>query len=195
MIADYEGDVTNLFNVNIDGELPILATRNIAIFPGVISPVIIGRKQSLNLLDKLRKHNDAAFAVFCQKDQEVENPEGKDLFEYGVYAKLVKVLEMPGPGNNLTAIIQGLGRCRLKSITRTMPFMLGEVCPAMEDMPKENDKEFATAMEDMRSTTLNYIRMNEDLPDESQFALNNISNNVIAVDFVCTNLPFSIEDK
>ena len=54
MIADYEGDVTNLFNVNIDGELPILATRNIAIFPGVISPVIIGRKQSLNLLDKLR---------------------------------------------------------------------------------------------------------------------------------------------
>ena len=195
MIADYEGDVTNLFNVNIDGELPILATRNIAIFPGVVSPVIIGRKQSLNLLDKLRKHNDAAFAVFCQKDQEVENPEGKDLFEYGVYAKLVKVLEMPGPGNNLTAIIQGLGRCRLKSITRTMPFMLGEVCPAMEDMPKENDKEFATAMEDMRSTTLNYIRMNEDLPDESQFALNNISNNVIAVDFVCTNLPFSIEDK
>ena len=195
MIADYEGDVTNLFNVNIDGELPILATRNIAIFPGVISPVIIGRKQSLNLLDKLRKHNDAAFAVFCQKDQEVENPEGKDLFEYGVYAKLVKVLEMPGPGNNLTAIIQGLGRCRLKSITRTMPFMLGEVCPAMEDVPKENDKEFATAMEDMRSTTLNYIRMNEDMPDESQFALNNISNNVIAVDFVCTNLPFSIEDK
>lgn len=195
MIADYEGDVTNLFNVNIDGELPILATRNIAIFPGVISPVIIGRKQSLNLLDKLRKHNDAAFAVFCQKDQEVENPEGKDLFEYGVYAKLVKVLEMPGSGNNLTAIIQGLGRCRLKSITRTMPFILGEVCPAMEDMPKEKDEEFATAMEDMRSTTLNYIRMNEDLPDESQFALNNISNNVIAVDFVCTNLPFSIEDK
>ena len=195
MIADYEGDVTNLFNVNIDGELPILATRNIAIFPGVISPVIIGRKQSLSLLDKLRKHNDAAFAVFCQKDQEVENPEGKDLFEYGVYAKLVKVLEMPGPGNNLTAIIQGLGRCRLKSVTRTMPFMLGEVCPAMEDMPKDKDKEFATAMEDMRSTTLNYIRMNEDLPDESQFALNNISNNVIAVDFVCTNLPFSIEDK
>ena len=195
MIADYEGDVTNLFNINIDGELPILATRNIAIFPGVISPVIIGRKQSLSLLDKLRKHNDAAFAVFCQKDQEVENPEGKDLFEYGVYAKLVKVLEMPGPGNNLTAIIQGLGRCRLKSVTRTMPFMLGDVCPAMEDMPKDKDKEFATAMEDMRSTTLNYIRMNEDLPDESQFALNNISNNVIAVDFVCTNLPFSIEDK
>ena len=45
MIADYDGDVTNLFNVNIEGELPILATRNMAMFPGVITPVLIGRRQ------------------------------------------------------------------------------------------------------------------------------------------------------
>ena len=50
-------------------------------------------------------------------------------------------------------------------------------------------------MEDLRSTTTEYIRQNEDLPDESQFALNNISNDVIAVDFICTNLPFDIADK
>ena len=43
MIADYDGDISNLFNVNIEGELPILATRNMAMFPGVITPVIIGR--------------------------------------------------------------------------------------------------------------------------------------------------------
>ena len=72
---------------------------------------------------------------------------------------------------------------------------MGEVAPAMEELPAADDKEFNTAMEDLRSTTIEYIRQNEDLPDESQFALNNISNDVIAVDFVCTNLPFSIDDK
>ena len=65
----------------------------------------------------------------------------------------------------------------------------------MEELPAADDKEFNTAMDDLRSTTIEYIRQNEDLPDESQFALNNISNDVIAVDFVCTNLPFSIDDK
>lgn len=55
MIADYEGDVTNMLNVHVDGEIPILATRNMALFPGVIAPVIIGRKQSLSLLRKIRK--------------------------------------------------------------------------------------------------------------------------------------------
>ena len=67
--------------------------------------------------------------------------------------------------------------------------------PAMEELPDADDKEFNTAMEDLRSTTTEYIRQNEDLPDESQFALNNISNDVIAVDFICTNLPFDIADK
>ena len=112
MIADYDGDVTTLFNIETDGVIPILATRNIILFPGVISPVLIGRQQSLNLLEQMRKMPDAVFAVFCQKNQDVESPHIDDLYEYGVFAKLVKVLEMPGPGNNVTAIIQGLGRCR-----------------------------------------------------------------------------------
>lgn len=195
MIADYDGDISNLFNVNIEGELPILATRNMAMFPGVITPVIIGRKQSFNLLNHIRKTQDASFAVFCQHDQEVEHPDTKDLFEYGVYARLVKILELPGPGNNITAIIQGLGRCRLNKLTANKPFLMGEISPAMEELPDADDKEFNTAMEDLRSTTTEYIRQNEDLPDESQFALNNISNDVIAVDFICTNLPFDIADK
>ena len=72
---------------------------------------------------------------------------------------------------------------------------MGEISPAMEELPDADDKEFNTAMEDLRSTTTEYIRQNEDLPDESQFALNNISNDVIAVDFICTNLPFDIADK
>ena len=195
MIADYDGDVTNLFNVSIEGELPILATRNMALFPGVIAPIIIGRKQSVSLLNSVRKTQDAAFAVFCQKDQEVEKPGENDLFPFGVYAKLVKILEMPGPGKNLTAIIQALGRCQLVGVTRTVPYMLGEVRPALEAMPEADDTEFSTAMDDLRATTLKYIRMNEELPDESQFALSNISNDVIATDFVCTNLPFDIADK
>ena len=112
-----------------------------------------------------------------------------------MYARLVKILELPGPGNNITAIIQGLGRCRLNKLTANKPFLMGEISPAMEELPDADDKEFNTAMEDLRSTTTEYIRQNEDLPDESQFALNNISNDVIAVDFICTNLPFDIADK
>ena len=105
MIADYEGDITDLFDISTLDEIPILATRNLMMFPGVIMPVLVGRPASLALLDEVSKKEGALFAVFCQKDSNVENPNEEDLCEYGVYARLVRVIEMPGAQNNKTAII------------------------------------------------------------------------------------------
>ena len=195
MIADYEGDITKLFDVTMPDTMPILATRNIVMFPGVISPVLIGRASSVNLINKLRKNPDAVFAIFCQNNPEIEFPSSDDLYNYGVYAKLVRILEMPGPGGNLTAIVQGLGRCRLDELIKTRPYLVGKVSPAHEDMSENNSREFRTAIEDLRLSTTEFIKENEEIPDESQFALNNIQNDVLVVNFICSNMPFSIHDK
>ena len=195
MIADYEGDVTSLFNTMPDDLAPILATRNLVVFPGVITPILIGRQTSLNLIKHLQDNESATFAIFCQKNSDIDNPTQKDLYEYGVFAKLVRVLEMPGPGNNVTAIVQALGRCQLVSIVKTRPYMAGRCVLAAEEMPDPHDREFRTAVDDLRKTTVNYIHMNEEIPDESQFALNNIQNDIVVVDYICSNLPFSITDK
>ena len=195
MIADYEGDVTSLFNTMPDDLAPILATRNLVVFPGVITPILIGRQTSLNLIKHLQNNESVTFAIFCQKNSDIDNPTQKDLYEYGVFAKLVRVLEMPGPGNNVTAIVQALGRCQLVSIVKTRPYMEGRCVLAAEEMPDPHDREFRTAVDDLRKTTVNYIHMNEEIPDESQFALNNIQNDIVVVDYICSNLPFSITDK
>jgi len=195
MIADYEGDVTSLFNIETNEQIPVLATRNMVLFPGIISPILIGRKTSINLINYLKDHHETTFAVFCQKSADNENPQQNDLYEYGVYARLVRVLEMPGPSHNVTAIVQGLGRCRLDKLTATKPFLTGLAVADREQMPADNDKEFKTAMDDLRATTIDYIKQNEEIPDETQFALNNIQNDIITVGFVCTNMPFTIPDK
>ena len=195
MIADYEGDITNLFNSKLGGELPILPTRNLVVFPGVISPILIGRQSSVAMIEEVMDSNDGTFAIFCQKDPGVDNPAMKDLFSYGVYAKLIRVLDMPGAGDNKTAIVQGLGRCHLKSVTQRKPFILGEVESAPEIFPSIDDKEYETAIADMRASAIEFIRNNEEIPDESQFALTNITHPIIAVNFICSNLPFEIDDK
>ena len=55
MIADYEGDISNLFDTEVEGEVPFLITRNLVMFPGVLTPVLIGRKQSLALVNAVKK--------------------------------------------------------------------------------------------------------------------------------------------
>ena len=150
MIADYEGDISNLLNTNVLGEVPILTTRNLVVFPGVVSPILVGREASVKLVKYLDKHPDTIFGIFCQRDSNFDTPIFKDLYTTGVYAKVVKVIEMPGPGKNLTAIVQGLGRCQLESITKMKPFYAGIVSPSEEHLPAEASEEFSTVCETVK---------------------------------------------
>lgn len=52
MIADYEGDINKLLDINITGDIPILATRNLVLFPGILMPVLVGREPSVKLNKK-----------------------------------------------------------------------------------------------------------------------------------------------
>ena len=196
MIADYEGDISQLFEVDVQGDVPILATRNMVMFPGVIAPVLVGRASSINLVKRMQNNNgEGVIAIFCQKDPGIENPTGSDLFETGVYAKIIRVLEMPGNGNNLTAIVQGLGKCHLEGVTRFRPYLMGTTTPVGEILPQSDDAEFNAAVEDLRVTSKEFIKKNDDIPDESQFAFSNISNSIVMVNFVSSNMPFNINDK
>ena len=79
MIADFEGDISKLLEEKFDGEMPILATRDMVAFTGVINPIIIGRETSTNLIKKANKNPDMVFAVICQKKREVNHPLQDDL--------------------------------------------------------------------------------------------------------------------
>ena len=62
-------------------------------------------------------------------------------------------------------------------------------------MPDFKSKEFISLMANLKSTTVEYIKKNDDMPDESQFALTNINNDVVLANFVCANMMFSVKEK
>ena len=192
MIADIEGDFRDLMDFETPDEVPILPVRNLVLFPGVVSPILIGRESSMTLV-KRAERKKALIGIVCQRDPEVEHPGHEDLYEYGVFAKVVKQLNLPN--GSVTAIIQGLGRMRLKAITGTKPYLTGEVESAWEDLPDSRDSEFRTAMDDLRNMVNDYVSKNDDIPDEATFAVRNIDNNVMALNFTCSNMPFGIKEK
>ncbi len=195
MFADFDGDITNLLNMPAPDEVPVLATRNMVLFPGVLVPILIGRKASLNLAKKLSKSpNDNICAIFCQKNPDIDVPDAHDLNKHGVYARLVKIIEMP-THENVTAIFQALGKCRLESITSTKPFYKGVVSSVYEDFEFDNDPEFKTLLDDLKDTTEELIRSSEDIPDELLLTLKNLTHGTMYVNFLCTNLPLSVKDK
>lgn len=196
MFADYEGDLPEL-DIKIDGEIPVFVTRNLVMFPGVLMPVLVGRKATLKLVKFLEQNPGKVFAVVSQKDGNVDIPEEKDLYRTGIYARLVRAFDMPGSenGESRTAILQGLGRCKLDKITSDEPFMMGLTTSMPDEIADKHDKEFTTAVNDMKLTAKEYIHGSDEIPDDSQFALDNITNPIVSVNYVCSNMPFSISDK
>ena len=193
MIADVTGgDFQDLFNVEKPSSLPILAVRNLVIFPGVLSPILIGRESSKSLVQKAEKKGQV-IGIICQRDPETDFPMKEDLYEIGVYAKVMKLLTLPN--GNITCIVQALGKMKLNNIVATVPYLEGEVEPLEEIEPEKRDREFKTAMSDLRELVENYVTVSDEIPDEATFAIKNISNNVMALNFVCSNLPFSIKEK
>ena len=54
-------------------ELPIIALRNIAVFPGTLAPILIGRKKSMQVIRKAEREQ-LLIGVLAQRDALVENP-------------------------------------------------------------------------------------------------------------------------
>ena len=159
MIADIDGDLKDFLNVNTPDEVPVLALRNMVLFPGVVTPILIGRESSKKLVTKAERKG-LIIGVVAQLDPDVDYPNIDDLYRVGVYAKVMKLLTLPN--GNITAIVQGLGQA---------------------------------AADDMRDLVGKYISMSEDIPDEASFAIKNISNPVMVLNFVCTNMPFNYTEK
>ena len=192
MIADVEGDLKDFLNFEKPDRVPILALRNQVLFPGVVTPILIGRQSSRALVEKAENKN-LIIGVVAQLDPEVDYPYKNDLYEVGVYAKVMKLLSLPN--GNITAIIQGLGRMQLNQIGSTVPFFMGKVTPFEEELPDQKDSEFNTAVADLGELVRNYISISEDIPDEANYAIKNISNKVMLLNFVCNNMPFSYKEK
>ena len=192
MIADIDGEFSDLMNVDLPDILPILPVRNLVLFPGVVSPIVIGRDSSMKLVRKAEK-TGSPIGIVCQRDPDIEMPVEGDLYTHGVYARVLKQLTLPT--GMVTVIVQGLGRMHLINLVDEHPFLTGHVEPAPELQPDKHDKEWKTAMEDLRKMTNEYINVTEEIPDEATLAIRNINNDIMALNFVCSNMPFSITEK
>lgn len=192
MIADIEGDIKDIFDVNTPSNVSILPVRSMVLFPGVVSPILIGRESSKIVIQKAEKKGEL-LGVVCQRDPDVNLPLQDDLYKTGVYVKIMKILSLPN--GNITAIVQCYSRLRLNRLTQATPYLMGDVEPLTELDPEKRDREFKTAMEDLRDLVDEYVNVCEDIPDEATYAVKNITNDIMALNFICSNMPFPVKEK
>ena len=192
LIADFDGDISELYNREFNDVLPVLPLRNMTFFPGVVAPVIVGRESSMALV-KQAVANDGLIALACQREAEIESPRIEDLYPIGVVAKIMRIFELPNGATSV--ILQSYGRISLGTATRQRPFLRARVKKLEDVLPEANDKEYQVMVDSCKELTIRLLRMSDMSHEEAVFAIQNISHPIFLINFICTNLPFPMQEK
>lgn len=173
-------------------ELPILALRNMVLFPGTALPVLIGRSKSMRLV-KEAMHKKSLVGVVCQRDVDIEDPGMEDLYPVGVVGEIVRILEMPD--EMTTIILQGKRRFRLNELTETEPYLKGRIELMEDKKPDKGDREFEALISTIKDLTIKLLGASMEPPRDLVMSIRNNKNNVYTVNFSCSNIPVNALEK
>lgn len=194
VVTDIDPSGPELTEDCLNEELPIMTLRNMVMFPSVIMPVTVGRRSTLKLTKAALKGNKP-IVIATQKVMEVEDPNLNDLYTTAVVGRVLREFELPG--GNTTVILQASTlKVRIDSVTSAKPYLKGKVSALSEDMEmKENNDELDALLDTAKDLCSKYIEVSENGAQEMVFALKNLPQNHMMINYVCTNFPFPIEDK
>lgn len=183
-------------------DMPILPIKNNVILPDTVIPIIIGRKKSIKLIEDAHDKK-ISFGVFTQIDDDKLDPGVKDLYEVGMIADVLKMLQMPD--GNLTAIIRGKQRIKIDSIISSKPYLRAKVSLYNDDFfdkdagditkAEEEDTEEYALLVTIRDLVAKMAKLSPNAPKEIIFASKNTHQLNALVYMLAANVPFSKADK
>ena len=175
----------------IDDTLPILPIKNTVLFPGVVIPITVTRQKSIRLIKKAYQGNKI-IGVLSQKNKQ-EEPGIDDLYKSGTIARIIKMLVLPD--GNTTIIIQGKNRFSVKEFISEEPFLTAKVDIVHEARVDSRSKESRALFASLKDAALKIIKLNPEIPQEAQVALENIQSHSFLVHFLSSNLNAEVSDK
>jgi len=89
---------------------PLLPLRDIVIFPSMVVPLFVGREKSIKALQEVMK-TDKSIVLVTQKNSEIDDPQGKDLYQYGVLSKVLQLLKLPD--GTVKVLVEGEKRIKI----------------------------------------------------------------------------------
>lgn len=179
-------------NVNVPESLPILSLRSSVLFPGAITPITVGREKSIKLVRDVHASGGLLGAVL-QRESDVEVPSPDDMYKVGTAARIIKILEMPN--GNLTVILSGLEKIEIGEYLQSEPYLKASVRTLRDSQPDETNVEFKALVDSVREVALNIINISPSMPKEAVFAIKNIDSQRGLINFVCSNMDFTDDDR
>ena len=170
--------------------IPVLPLRDIVVFPGMVAPLFVGRKQSVNALNHVMTGDKKIF-LLAQKNSEVENPSVEDLYNCGTVAKVLQLLKLPD--GTIKVLVEGIDRASLNLLEVNKDYLSAGIS-IIEKKIKINIKIKALTKVVLEQFE-EYTKVNKKLPSDLNNNLKTLTDSNKISDLVSVNLNISLKQK
>ena len=153
-------------------DIPLLPLRDIVVFPGMITPLFVGRPKSINALEEVMTKDKTIFLV-SQKDAETDDPTPKDIYNVGCIGKVIQLLKLAD--GTIKALIEAQGKAKIVKYIKDSNYYSVQA----ELMDKEKIKKSAKKDDLVRRLLTrfsSYAKLNRSVPSEAVNSLTQLSD-------------------
>ncbi len=169
---------------------PLMPLRDIVLFPGMVAPLVVGRKKSIRALESAMESRALVFLV-TQRESAVDDPEPEHLYKVGTLASVMQLLRLPD--GTIKALVEGKRRARMTNVLAGADFFSVEV----EELPDvdRNSEHVAAYVRELKRAFDQYAHMNKKLPKEVLKSVTAVEDPSRLVDLICSHLQLKTAEK
>jgi ATP-dependent Lon protease len=176
--------------IRVPDSVPVLPLRDVVIFPGMITPLLVGRPRSLASLDEAMK-GDRLLLVLTQKQMNVDDPAPEDLYEMGTVVKILQLMRLVE--GTMRILVEGVSRGKVVRFHKTRKYLRADVKAI--DTPALASHQMEAMVRSVSSQFTEYVQLNKRIPDEVLRSVLPIEDPDRLADSIASHLITKIESK
>jgi len=172
-------------------ELPVVALRELVIFPLMVMPIRVGRPKSIKAVDAVAA-DLRIFITVMQKDKDVQDPKPPDeLYQIGTLVSILRM--MRSPEGDIQLILRGIARVRIEEWTQTEPYLKARY--SIIDETVEQTIEVQALVNTAKDMFRQMAQLSPQIPEEAVNLVASITNPAHIADLLVSALNISMQER
>jgi ATP-dependent Lon protease len=177
--------------IRVPDVLPVLPLRDLVVFPFIIVPLSVSRERSIRAVDQALAEN-RMILLLSQKDKEIEEPEEKDLHQFGTVAVIMRMLKLPD--GRTRVLVQGVSRAQVSEFQERDGYASARIQRIDEPQPADSGLEVQALMRNVKKSLERSASLGKPISSEIMVIANNLESAGRLADLTASNLELKVEE-
>ena len=171
-------------------EIPVLALRDVVVYPHMVIPLFVGREKSIKCLEAAMDNDKQIFLV-AQKDASIDEPEVEDVYQVGTIATILQLLKLPD--GTVKVLVEGTQRAQITEFTQTDEFFIAQSQYILSE--EIDEQEHDVFIRSAVSQFEGYVKLNKKIPPEVLTSVSGIDEPARLADTMAAHMPLKVAEK